>query len=222
MAKQIKRKADVVIEYTDDASGAPDMPIKLDKSPKKPKEKFIPTAKMKSAKLRFYNNCPDKFISQLTDDMPVTCLSVEETVVPMVEYMRRVSILEFDEWVRIDGFWQWFVRDDNDEEVLRNELSKQSLKALKEILDMDSRNDAGEIDPKVINLQLRAIQLIMNKPTHNGTIINKTVTNNRLQVTGIPKAIAKLPESILRRDLKKMQQLNSPSKRGRKENERID
>lgn len=219
MSKQKKRVAEVFIEYTSGNEGVPDIPI-IEQIPKKEAKKqstqsFSPTQRMKIAKMKFHKNCPDFLSATLHEDIPVTSfVSDDGSVMPLVEYMHRVSQVEFNEWTCQVGFWQWFLKGNEDTELLKQSLEEKAYDELKSILELSSKNDAGEADDKIVSLKLRAIELLIGKKA-GGTTINKTVNNN-LRIRGIPKTISRLPESVIRRDLKQLEALNQPPKRGRK------
>lgn len=219
MTKQKKRAAEVLIEYTTGNEGIPQSPI-IEPPPKKEKEtkqkqSFTPTQKMKIARMKFHKNCPDFLTSTLHEDLPVTSFLTEDgSAMPLVEYMHRVTQAEFQEWVCTHGFWKWFLTGHEDTELLKTSLEEKAYKELEAILNLCSENEAGEANDKIVSLKLRAIELLVGKKS-TGTTINKTVNNN-LRIRGIPKSISRLPESVIRRDLKQLEALNQKPSRGRK------
>lgn len=154
-------------------------------------ERFPPTKKQLQAKLRFHKYAPTGLILHLLESDPTLTVVFRNVAVNLLEYVGQISEEEFESWLKIPGFWPWFIADDDTDADLYH-AKRTATDFLLSVMDLPSD------DPKMLSLKVKVAETILRQ---NQTVkIEKKTVNINANVRG------SMPAQFKRMDTLKIEQ----------------
>jgi hypothetical protein len=165
--------------------------------------RYKPTRRQLQAKLRFHKYAPTSLILHLFDAEPANSFEMRGSSVSLIDYIGQIREEEFDSWLDIEGFWPWFIADDETDADLYH-AKKAAADYLLEVMNLSEEDEEGKLDLGIVKMKIRVAESILKQ---NQTVkIEKKTVNIKNNYNGMPKQFQRMDTVRIEQRIKQLQE----------------
>lgn len=113
-------------------------------------------------------------------------------------YIAPYSLVEVLGWLRIPGFFEWLLTPESFT-IVMHKAKESAAQAVVDLLEIDNYDDA--INPKILQIKLKAAELLLKDMKREQRIQNTLRIN-----TNLPKHLASKSVEVLEEEVRKLKE----------------